>query len=222
MKPVIRMESVTFGYGRGRPPVFVNLNCDFEAGITVLRGPSGCGKSTLLRLVAGYLRPQTGLVTVPPSGCPPTRAFQQRHLGFLFQSLNLLPNISLWQNLELAASLAKVSRDDFAQRVASWGSRLGLDELWQEAPARLSVGQQQRAAFVRAVIHEPLVLCLDEPTSGLDDENCEKLRQAFLTFAGASHPCLIASHDERLAASANRVIECREWSHQTVLDNQVH
>jgi len=67
-----------------------------------------------------------------------------------------------------------------------------------------------------------LVLCLDEPTSGLDDENCEKLRQAFLTFAGASHPCLIASHDERLAASANRVIECREWSHQTVLDNQVH
>jgi ABC-type lipoprotein export system ATPase subunit len=187
----------------------VNFDCEFDPGVTLLRGPSGCGKSTLLRLVAGYLRPQTGLVTVPPSGGPPTREFQRRQLGFLFQSLNLLPNTSLWRNLELAASIAGVPRDEFARRLASWGRQLGLEELWAEVPSRLSVGQQQRAAFVRAVIHDPLVLCLDEPTSGLDEQNCDKLRQAFAAFAGTSRYCLIASHDDRLSASANRVIDFR-------------
>ena len=207
MKPMIRVERLTFGYGRGRSPVFVDLDCEFETGVTVLRGPSGCGKSTLLRLVAGFLRPQAGRVTVPPSGGPPTREFQRRGLGFLFQSLNLLPNTSLWHNLELAAGIAGVPEDEFARRLASWGPRLGLDEFWHEVPARLSVGQQQRAAVVRAIIHAPVVLCLDEPTSGLDDENCERLRQAFVAFAGESRHCVIASHDERMAASANRIIE---------------
>ncbi len=209
MKPTIRVETVTFGYGRGRAPVFVNLDCEFGPGVTLLRGPSGCGKSTLLRLVAGYLRPQAGRVAVPPSDESPTREFQRQKLGFLFQSLNLLPNTSLWRNLELAASIAGVPRAEFERRLASLGPQLGLEALWDEVPSQLSVGQQQRAAFVRAVIHEPAVLCLDEPTSGLDERNCDKLREAFVAFAGTSRHCLIASHDDRLTASANRVIDFR-------------
>lgn len=203
----IQLQSVRFAYGRGDRRVFDDFSESLSPGVTLLRGYSGCGKSTLLRLIAGYLAPDAGRVAVPPFGGAPDRAFQTRHLGFVFQSLNLLPDATLRRNLEIAATLAGVPRMEFGQRFEAWCDRLGLAPFADVKPARLSGGQQQRGAIARALIHHPAVLCLDEPTSGLDDLNTAVIREVLAEFAAEDRFCVVATHDERLTCIADRVID---------------
>lgn len=203
----IEIEALCFAYAKDARPVFDGFSESLSSGVTLLRGYSGCGKSTLLRLIAGYLVPKAGRVAVPPSGGAPDRAFQTRHLGFVFQSLNLLPDATLRRNLEIAATLAGVRRAEFSQRFEKWCSRLGLIPFADVRPTRLSGGQQQRAAIARALMHHPTVLCLDEPTSGLDDMNTEVICKVLADFARGGRFCVVATHDERLARIAGQVVD---------------
>lgn len=176
-------------------------------------GPSGVGKSTLLGLLSGVLLPDAGACWVlgEPLHQRSARArdaFRGEHLGVIFQQFNLLPYLSLWDNVLLPTRLY-ASRAKAAERLAgsaraqaeSLLSGLGLAAtLWQQPAHRLSVGQQQRAAVARALMGDPALVLADEPTSALDEVN----RQAFLEVLlrlgrSQSASVVMVSHDHRMA-----------------------
>ena len=190
-----------------------------QRGETVfLRGPSGCGKSTLLALAAGVLLPQAGQCALLGQawGSLGAGARDRRradHVGYIFQQFNLLPYLSVIDNVRLplrfsrrrAAQAAASSADAAAELLAHAGLARAL---WRAPAAHLSVGQQQRVAAARALIGAPEVVIADEPTSALD----EALRQAFMALllarcAAAGSALLFVSHDLRLAGSFQRVID---------------
>jgi putative ABC transport system ATP-binding protein len=178
-----------------------------------LRGASGSGKSTLLGLLAGVLVPTAGSLklmqqeTKALSG-PARDRLRADHLGVIFQQFNLLPYLSVLDNVELALRFSARRR---AQAQAGDAGRLlaamGLDAaLWNRPAATLSVGQQQRVAAARALIGRPALILADEPTSALDDD----ARDAFLRLlktccAEAGSALVFVSHDARLAAHFPRV-----------------
>lgn len=207
----IRIQSLTFTYAAKVAPVLSDFTSVFPAGITLLKGYSGCGKSTLLRLIAGFLQPQSGAISVPPVGGAPDRRFQRTRLGFVFQGINLLPDASVHRNLEIAATLAGLDRTTFLTAERRWGGRLGLEPFLTKRPEALSGGQQQRAAIARALIHQPAVLCLDEPTSGLDDLNTAVICETLIEAVGAARHCVIATHDDRLTGIASQVINFEQF-----------
>jgi putative ABC transport system ATP-binding protein len=180
-----------------------------------LRGPSGCGKSTLLGLAAGVLLPQSGhssllgqrWAALSAAGRDRHRA---AHVGYIFQQFNLLPYLSVLDNVRLpcrfSALRAARAAPDAAQSLLA---RSGLPQrLWTQPAGALSVGQQQRVAAARALIGAPEVVIADEPTSALDED----LREAFMALllgacAEAGSALLFVSHDRRLAERFSRVID---------------
>jgi putative ABC transport system ATP-binding protein len=180
-----------------------------------LRGPSGCGKSTLLSLMAGVLLPDAGTVAllgVPWSALSSARRDRRRadHLGYIFQQFNLLPYLSVLDNVRLPGRFsrrrAERTRAGDAERLLE---RSGLAEaLWSRPASALSVGQQQRVAAVRALIGGPELVVADEPTSALDED----LRESFMALllescAEAGSALVFVSHDSRLAAHFDRQLD---------------
>ncbi|MBX3607023.1 MAG: ATP-binding cassette domain-containing protein [Piscinibacter sp.] len=185
-----------------------------------LHGPSGCGKSTLLALLAGVLLPRAGRLAVLGTdwaslSAARRDAFRAEQLGVLFQQFNLLPWLSVLDNVLLGC---RFSRARAAQAAHAGGTpagqaralleRVGIDAaLWPRAARELSVGQQQRVAAARALIGRPGVLIADEPTSALD----AALRDGFMDLLraechAAGSTLVFVSHDERLAAHFDRVL----------------
>jgi len=159
----IRFQNVSYAYTADRP-VLQDFSMEIPHGITLLKGYSGCGKSTLLRLIAGFLTPDSGRVTVPPNSVAPSRSFHKRSLGFVFQEINLLPDATVLRNVRLACALAGIEIGaEEKEKQIRWFRRLGLEALTERKVKTLSGGQKQRAAVARAIIKDPLVLCLDEP-----------------------------------------------------------
>ncbi|HET7864138.1 MAG TPA: ABC transporter ATP-binding protein [Burkholderiaceae bacterium] len=176
-----------------------------------LHGPSGCGKSTLLGLLAGVLLPRVGSVRLMGTAWSALSgarrdAFRADHVGYIFQQFNLLPYLSVLDNVLLPCRFSALRRQRAAgspvQRARDLLQQVGLQELlWQRPAAQLSVGQQQRVAAARALIGRPEVVIADEPTSALD----AALREGFMDLL--MHECrstgstlVFVSHDERLAA----------------------
>ena len=190
----------------------------FAAGSsTFLHGPSGCGKSTLLGLLAGVLVPQTGQVRLLGSdwhSLPAARrdAFRADHVGYIFQQFNLLPYLSLVDNVLLPCRFSSLRHERAAQAAGSARGaaeslllRVGLPQaLWHRQASALSVGQQQRVAAARALIGAPEVVIADEPTSSLDaalrDDFMDLLLDACRATDNTTGSTLVfVSHDERLA-----------------------
>jgi ABC-type lipoprotein export system ATPase subunit len=203
----ISCQQIWFRYHPRTPWVIEDFSHDFRPGITVIKGASGCGKSTLLRMLAGYLRPERGLISTPSGRPPVNRDFQRQEVGFVFQQLNLLPLASVERNLEMAGSLAGLPTATIRDRTARWLQTLGLGEFGKRRPSSLSGGQQQRAAIARALVKEPSILLLDEPTSGLDDLNTQVICQALRTFVTGPRVCVICSHDARLDTLAHEILD---------------
>lgn len=180
-----------------------------------LRGPSGCGKSTLLSLMAGVLLPDAGSVALlgePWGRLSSARRDRRRadHLGYIFQQFNLLPYLSVLDNVRLPCRFsrrrAERTRTGDAERLLE---RSGLAEaLWSRPASALSVGQQQRVAAARALIGQPDLVVADEPTSALDED----LRESFMALlldscAEAGSALVFVSHDSRLAAHFDRQLD---------------
>ena len=187
----------------------------------MLRGPSGSGKSTLLALLGGVLRPDRGAVTVLGTRLdrlsPRQRdRFRGDHIGFLFQQFNLVPYLSVLENVLLPCGFSARRRANAAAGGAAPRAEAGqllarLDlepSSWTRAVTRLSVGQQQRVAIARALIGRPELIIADEPTSALDEQRKESfLTLLFRECAQAQSSLLFASHDMRLAARFDRVLD---------------
>ena len=192
-----------------------------------LRGPSGCGKSTLLSLMAGVLRADAG--TVALLGEPWERLSSARRdrrradpLGYIFQQFNLLPYLSVLDNVRLPCRFsnrrAERTRDGDAERLLQ---RSGLAKaLWSRPASALSVGQQQRVAAARALIGQPDLVVADEPTSALDED----LRESFMALlldscSEAGRALVFVSHDSRLAAHFDRQLDLPALNHAAASSN---
>ncbi len=154
--------------------IFTGLTMDIEQGsFTALMGPSGSGKSTLLNMLAGLYQPTGGTIRVAGaevSAMSPAQlaAWRARHVGFVFQQLNLLPVLTAFQNVELPLLLTNLSKSQRADRVKLALGVVGLDDRMHHYPRQLSGGQEQRVAIARAIVGDPTLILLDEPTGQLD------------------------------------------------------
>ena len=183
-----------------------------------LRGPSGCGKSTLLSLAAGVLLPQAGQVRLLGQDWAGLRSgardrWRADHLGYIFQQFNLLPYLSVLDNVRLPLRFSRRRATRSAANGADSAEMLlersGLSAgLWRQPAGALSVGQQQRVAAARALIGAPELVVADEPTSALDEDLRESFMALLLERCNATRSALLfVSHDLRLAARFDRVID---------------
>src|SRR5919106_2541575 len=175
----IRDVDKSFQRDAQRIDVFTGLTLDIaEGSFTALMGPSGSGKSTLLNLLAGLDKPTRGAVRVAGaevSAMTPGQlaAWRARHIGFVFQSFNLLPVLTAYQNVELPLLLTRLSRRDREERVRIALGVVGLEDRMDHYPRQLSGGQEQRTAIARAIVADPTLTLLDEPTGQLDAKSSE-------------------------------------------------
>lgn len=176
----------------------------------LLLGPSGCGKTSLLSMIAGLLPPTGGRIFwkgqdfygLSGKG---RDALRGRDFGFVFQTLHMLPVLTLRQNILMASAFAKLPRrEDAADHLIH---RLGLSDKADRKPAELSQGEQQRGAIARALLNRPALLVADEPTSALDDDNAKTVIELMMEQAGESGAALmVATHDARLVPYFDRIV----------------
>jgi putative ABC transport system ATP-binding protein len=213
----IELAGLRFGYGRG--PLVLDVE-HFEMAVgerVFLYGPSGSGKTTLLGIVAGVMRADEGRVRLLGTDLSALSgakrdAFRALHIGYIFQMFNLIPYLSVVENITLPVRLQPARRarlngeapESAAQRLIE---RLDLRAHASKKVTELSVGQQQRVAAARALIGAPEIVIADEPTSSLDANRREDfLRLLFATTQEAGSTLLFVSHDERLAETFDRSV----------------
>jgi putative ABC transport system ATP-binding protein len=180
---IIDAERVSRHYRLGAAEIHAvdDLTLGVAAGeFLAVLGSSGSGKSTLLNLIAGLDRPTSGSIRVQSSKLAEMDSHQlaryrNRTVGMVFQSFNLLPRMSLDENVELPLRLAGVEREERARRVREALERVGLEKRKAHRPGELSGGEQQRAALARALVNQPKILLADEPTGNLDSSTSEEI-----------------------------------------------
>lgn len=198
-------EDVSFSYTR-HEPVLEGFSYTFRPGVTVLKGYSGSGKTTLLKLLAGYLKADSGKIHTPTGVRVTSRLYHRRDVAYMFQGINLLPLMSVERNLRLAAEMAMLPGKQWKPRCEELLTDLGLQELRHRRADKLSGGQAQRAALARTLMKEAQTVLLDEPTSGLDDANTDIIKKLVLKDA-ARRICIISTHDARLLELADEIID---------------
>jgi putative ABC transport system ATP-binding protein len=219
--PAILVESLAFSYVCGKPVIDIKKWHLYKSEHVFLYGPSGCGKSTLLNLLSGILAPQHGKVNILNTDItvlkPSKRdRFRAQHIGVVFQQFNLIPYLSVLDNIRLAMHFANDNADkdssykknvSMQERIISMLQALQLPaDCIQQKASKLSVGQQQRVAIARALINKPDVLIVDEPTSALDASAKDAFMNVLIETATSSNAALIfVSHDQSLANHFERV-----------------
>ena len=207
----IRDVHKSFSRDAEKIDVFHGLSMDIEQGsFTALMGPSGSGKSTLLNLIAGLDKPTSGTIAVAGEVVSAMTASQlagwrARHVGFVFQSFNLLPVLTAFQNVELPLLLTKLSKTDRDERVRIALGVVGLEDRMGHYPRQLSGGQEQRVAIARAIVADPTLVLLDEPTGQLDAKSSQEI-MGLLSRLNDEYgkTIVIVTHDPQAASHAKR------------------
>jgi lipoprotein-releasing system ATP-binding protein len=175
-------------------------------------GRSGSGKSTLLNLLGCLDRADAGELwfgdeRLTGAGRRALARFRGRHLGFVFQTYNLIPELTAWENVLLAARYVGSARKEAEATARDLLERLGVWERAEQYPPALSGGEQQRVAFCRAVLNAPAVILADEPTGNLDEENAAVLLEELRTRARGGAAVLLVTHSAELARNADRALQ---------------
>ena len=210
----IELKNVSKRYGR--QTVLDGASLTVERGqFVAVMGRSGSGKSTLLRLVGGLESADAGVVRVDDTDLTTLteteRARRRRHgLGFVFQSFNLIPTLTVAENVELPLALNDVAPEKMRRLRSELLAELGLADCADRFPEDISGGEQQRVAIARAVVHEPKLVLADEPTGNLDAETAQHVLELLRrTCCERNATLIVASHSADLAAQANRVVTIR-------------
>jgi putative ABC transport system ATP-binding protein len=212
---LVKLHNLTksFPEGGGERVIFDQLSATIERGeFVVLLGRSGSGKSTLLNLISGIDMPTDGEVIIGEHSL--TRLsehqrtlFRRSHIGFVFQFYNLIPTLTVRENLLLPLELIGNSGPAAEQQAGHFLEQVGLADRASSYPDRLSGGEQQRVAICRALIHQPLLLLADEPTGNLDVETGEQVMQLFTRLAKVNQmTTLMVTHSHEIAKLADRVL----------------
>lgn len=219
--PTLSIRDLRFSWP-GQPTLLSIDQVDVGAGeVVMIHGPSGSGKTTLLSLMAGVITPQAGRIqvlgkTLTSLSAPARDRFRGEHIGFVFQQFNLLPYLSVLQNVVLPAQLFSRRAERATQRSLSMIeeaqrllSELGLESgVWRQPAHTLSVGQQQRVAVARALMGSPELIIADEPTSALDEDRQRDFMRILMQQVRATNAaCVMVSHQRSLGQWVDRVVE---------------
>lgn len=225
MPIVLHMQHVcrTFASAAGELKILDDVNLTMQSGSAIaLQGPSGCGKSTLLHIAGTLDRPTSGQVTIlnqDPWALSDSKlaAFRNRHIGFIFQEHQLLPQCSVLENV-LLPTLAGFTTDrkHVQQRAEHLLQQVHLQDRRNHRPAALSGGERQRVAVCRALINEPSLLLADEPTGNLDPATAETVGNLLLQLAADSEAALLCvTHSLDLAAAFPETMQVANYTLQS-------
>lgn len=209
---MLTMENVTKRYKHRRSDVYALQDANVEIGtgeFVSIVGPSGSGKSTLLLMLGGMLSPTSGKVTLQGSSLydlsPNERArMRKQHVGFVFQSFNLVPYLTALENVMIPLFLSGAAKDVQESRATELLERVGLGDRLDHKPSELSIGQQQRVALARMLANDPQLILADEPTGNLDPETSSLVLDFFEQFISEGRTIVMVTHDPRAAERARR------------------
>lgn len=217
--PLLSVDRVSRDYtaGEARVAAVAGVSLTLDAGdFVALVGPSGCGKSTLLHLCGAMDRPTAGTVTLEGAVLNDLRdealtRIRRERVGFVFQFFNLLPTLTVLENVALPLLLSGRSSGEAEREARGLLERVGLSGRLRHYPQQISGGEMQRAAVARALVHRPALVIADEPTGNLDSESGARV-MALLTELNRETgvTMLLATHAADVAATARRVIRMRD------------
>ena len=215
MTPIVAIRDLTKVYERGGVTVAAldHVTLDIAQGeFLALMGPSGSGKSTLLHIIAGIDRPtggscQVGKVTVTELTESELADWRNQNVGFVFQSFNLIPVLSAYENVELPL-LMNLSGTKRKQLVNTALELVGLSDRAHHLPKQLSGGQEQRVAIARAIVTDPALIVADEPTGNLDSHSADEVLQILQTLSSKAigKTVIMVTHDPRAAGYGTRTL----------------
>ena len=213
----------SFGAGDNQTEVLKGISFDVEKGkICVLLGPSGSGKSTLLNIIGGIETPDSGSVSINGEAMrgmneKQLTEYRRRHLGYVFQSYNLIPNLTVKENIETGAYLSEHPLD-----VDEILKTLGLWEHRNKIPNQLSGGQQQRTAIGRAVVKNPDILLCDEPTGALDYNTSKEILK-LIEEVNQKFGCtvILVTHNDAIRHMADQVVRLRDGQIRSIDETAV-
>lgn len=229
MSEALEVENVTKIYGEGDEAVYAVDDASFSVHpgeFLALVGPSGSGKTSMLAMLAGLLHPTSGTVEIGGQNMnnlseAKRTKFRGKHIGFSFQSNNLVPYLTALENVELMLRINRSKSRDNRQRARDLLDRLGLGDRLKSYPEQLSGGQRQRVAIARALIHEPQLVLADEPTASLDTE---RANEVVATFAELIHEQqragIMVTHDLRMCKYVDRVIQMVDGHITMIMDDR--
>lgn len=216
---IISLKNLKKTYKDGGVPVEAvrGISCEFERGeFTAVVGPSGSGKTTLMNLMAGLDSPTEGSAFLKGEDISKMKGselsdFRRDNIGFIFQSYNLIPVLTVRENAEFILLLQGVGKKERDKKISNILTEIGLDGFADRVVTKLSGGQQQRVAVARAVAANPKIILADEPTANLDSENSLNLINLMLAMNEKHGTTFIFStHDQLIISKAKRVLIIRD------------
>jgi len=214
-EPIVQIRDLTREYSHGEISVVAlnNVSLDIQRGeFVALMGPSGSGKSTLLHIIAGIDRPSHGVCHVQGTDVgalseTELAAWRNHHVGFVFQTFNLIPVLTAFENVELPLLLTSLSARERREHVEAALELVGLSDRMRHLPRQLSGGQEQRVAIARALVTDPTLLVADEPTGNLDAHSATDVLSLLQTLnREAGKTVIMVTHDPKAAAFAQRTV----------------
>lgn len=215
---VIKLEDLKKNYRMGSVDICAlrGINMEIlEGEFVCIMGPSGCGKSTLLNILGCLDKPTEGKYYL--NGCDISLLdddtlsdIRCNYLGFVFQSYNLIPQLSVVENIEVPLYYKGVSPNESRKKAIEIASRVGLAERLYYKPTELSGGQQQKVGIARALVNNPLVILTDEPTGNLDSKSGKEIMDIFIELHKQGKTIIMVTHDENIARYGERIIRLKD------------
>lgn len=208
---MIQLQGITKSFGSLQVLRGINLNID-KGEIVSIVGPSGAGKTTLLQIMGTLDAPDSGMITIDGTLVSRMKekelsAFRNKHIGFVFQFHQLLPEFTALENVMIPAFIAGVGQKEATASALELLEFMGLTDRAGHKPNELSGGEKQRVAVARALINHPAVILADEPSGSLDTHNKEELHQLFFDLRNRfGQTFVIVTHDEGLARITDRTV----------------
>ncbi len=212
---MIDIHNITKSFGKLQVLKGIDLHIGKGEVVSIV-GPSGAGKTTLLQIIGTLEKPDTGTIVIDGtdvSGLSQTKLsdFRNRHIGFVFQFHQLLPEFTALENIMIPAFIAGKGRKEAKARAEELLQFMGLSERAAHKPSELSGGEKQRVAVARALVNSPSVILADEPSGSLDSKNKAELHQLFFDLRDQfGQTFVIVTHDESLAALTDRTIHMQD------------
>jgi len=229
MSAVIETESVTKIYQSGNLTIRAvdSASIVIKSGEFVgLVGPSGSGKTTMLAILAALLSPTEGRVLIDGQELGSMSEnervkFRRKKIGFTFQTNNLVPFLSVVENVEMMLRLNKINGRPRRERAIELLTRLGIEDRINTLPNQLSGGQRQRVSIARSLIHDPSVVLADEPTANLDTERAYQVTQLYADLIHENNKAgIMVTHDLRMCKYVDKIIQIEDGTIVSILDNR--
>lgn len=228
LEVLMELSGVTKVYRMGQERIAALNGIDltvYKGEVLCLLGPSGSGKSTLLNMMAGLEKPSKGTIIFKKHPLHLMNenmlaTFRRRHIGFVFQSYNLIPTLNAMENVMMPLIFKGMGRSERKKRAISMLKATGLEMRAKHKPTEMSGGQQQRVSIARAFINNPEIIFADEPTGNLDTKTADEMMQMMLRLVREhNHTLIIVTHNDELSDYANRIIHIRDGKIESIVEN---